>query len=401
MIFADLGANLNGKEGFIMNNFEFCCPTRVVFGKGSIAKLSELIDKNKKVLMLYGGGSIKKNGVYDQVKTALKGYNVVEFEGIEPNPTFETCMQAVEVVRKENIDFLLAVGGGSVLDGTKFIAAAANYKGEDAYDIVKKGAPVDVVLPLGSVMTLPATGSEMNFGAVVSRKSTKEKFAIHNPMLYPKFSILDPEATFSLPTKQTVNGIVDTYVHVMEQYATYDVNSPLQDSWALGLIKTLIQEAPKVLANPNDYDARANIFWCATCGLNFWMSQGVVQDWATHRIGHELTALYGLDHGQTLAIVLPRLWTNLKTHKANKLAKMAREVFGSTESDDMNAADVAIQKTEAFFNSIGMPTKLSHYKIVSQEAAQKIKERFEQRGTVLGENDRINPDIAYEIVACC
>lgn len=382
-----------------MNNFEFYCPTKAVFGKGSIAKLSELIDKDKKVLMIYGGGSIKKNGVYDQVKEALKEHNVLEFGGIEPNPTYETCMKAVEIVRNENIDFLLAVGGGSTLDGTKFISAASNYKGEDAYDIVSKGAPFEKVLPIGSVITLPATGSEMNSGAVISRKSTQEKFALHCNMLYPVFSIIDPETTFSLPVKQTINGIVDTYVHVMEQYATFDVNSPLQDSWALGLIKTLVQEAPKVLANPKDYEARANIFWCATCGLNFWLSCGLVQDWATHRIGHEITAFYGLDHGQSLAIILPRLWEERKQAKSQKLAKFAREVFGCTETDDLKASDCAIQKTEEFFNSIGMPTKLSDYNINALEAAQKVKERFEERGTLLGEDLKVTPQMVYDILS--
>ena len=276
-----------------MNNFEFYCPTKMIFGKGSIAKLGELIDTNKKVLMIYGGGSIKKNGVYDQVKNALKNHTVFEFSGIEPNPTYETCMKAVEIVKKENIDFLLAVGGGSTLDGTKFIAVASKYQGEEPYDLISQDLPFYEALPLGSVMTLPATGSEMNCASVVSRTSTQEKFAMRNPSVYPQFSIIDPETTYSLPIEQVRNGIVDTFVHVMELYATYDVNTPLQDSWALGLIKTLIQEAPKVLKNNEDYDAKANICWCATCGLNYWLAVGTIQDWSTHRIGHELTAFYG------------------------------------------------------------------------------------------------------------
>jgi len=384
-----------------MNNFEFCCPTKVVFGKGSIARLSGLIDKDKKVLMVYGGGSIKKNGVYDQVKKALEGFQLFEFGGIEPNPTFETCMKAVEVVKKENIDFLLAVGGGSVLDGTKFIAAASKYKGEDPYELASKSIQPKEALPLACVMTLPATGSEMNSGAVISRVSTQEKFAMTGTIVYPQFSIIDPQVTYSLPTKQTINGIVDTFVHVMEQYATYDVNSPLQDSWALGLVKTLIQEAPKVLANPTDYEARANIFWCATCGLNFWLSVGLVQDWSTHRIGHEITAFYGLDHGQSLAIILPRLWQNRKKDKAQKLAKLAREVFGCEEKDDLLASDCAIKKTEEFFNSIGMKTKLSDYGIDPIEAAGRVKERFEKRGTVLGEKLDVTPQVAYDVLKNC
>lgn len=384
-----------------MNNFEFYCPTQVVFGKGSIAKLSELIDKNKKVLMIYGGGSIKKNGVYEQVKEALKNHNVIEFAGIEPNPTYETCMKAVEIAKREKVDFLLAVGGGSTLDGTKFISVASKYDGEEPYDLVKKELPFNEAIPLGCVMTLPATGSEMNCGAVISRASTQEKFAMHNPNVYPKFSIIDPTTTYSLPLQQVRNGIVDTYVHVMELYATYDVNTPLQDSWALGLIKTLIQEAPKVIANNTDYEAKANICWCATCGLNFWLALGVVQDWSTHRIGHELTAFYGLAHGQSLAVVLPRLWQARKEVKSQKLAKLAREVYGCKENNDLKASDCAIAKTEEFFNSIGMKTKLADYKVNPLEAAQRIKDRFEQRRAVLGEDCKVTPQMVYDILQNC
>lgn len=391
-----------------MNNFEFYSPTRVLFGKGMIEKLPELIDKNLKVLLLYGGGSIKKNGVYDGVKNALKGYQLYEFGGIEPNPKYETCMKAVELIKKEGIDFLLSVGGGSTLDGTKFIAAAAKYEGEipegqDLYDIIVRtdGANIKDALPLGDVITLPATGSEMNSGAVISKLATNEKLAFHNEKVFPKFSIIDPQTTFSLPEKQTVNGIVDTFVHTMEQYCTYDVNTPLQDLWALGLLRTLIQEAPKVLKNPNDYDARANIFWCATCGLNYWIAQGVVQDWSTHLIGHELTAFYGIDHGQSLAIVMPRLLKNRLENKKQKLAKLAREVFCITEADDEKAALTAIDKIEEFFNSIGMKTKLTDYGIDAKDAAQKVKDRFSERGCVIGERGVINGDTAYDILSSC
>lgn len=383
-----------------MNNFEFYCPTKIIFGKGTIAKLPELIDKSNKVLITYGGGSIKRNGVYNQVKKALEGYNVIEFGGIEPNPKYETLMKAVEIVKNEGVDFLLAVGGGSTLDGTKFIAAASKYYGDkDAYDyFMVEQNPVLEAVPLADVITLPATGSEMNSGGVISRISTDEKLAFGGVPLYPKFSIIDPQVTFTLPLRQTVNGIVDTFVHVMEQYCTYDVNSPLQDDWALGILRTLIKEAPKVIANPEDYDARANIFWCATCGLNYWISLGVPQDWATHMIGHELTAFYGIDHGQSLAIVEPRLLRNQKVSKAKKLAKLAREVFCVNEPVDLKAADIAIDKIEAFFNSIGMKTKLSDYEIDSNEAAEKIRERFAQRHTVLGEKGAINSNTAYDIV---
>lgn len=384
-----------------MQDFEFYCPTKMVFGKGSIAKLNELIDKNKKVLMIYGGGSIKRNGVYDQVKEALKNHVMFEFSGIEPNPLYETCMKAVEMVKNNNIDFLLAVGGGSTLDATKFIAAAAKYEGEDPYELASKELPFEEALPIGAVMTLPATGSEMNCAAVISRKSTNEKFALRNSNVYPQFSIIDPQTTYSLPPEQVRNGIVDTFVHVMELYATYDVNTPLQDSWAIGLIKTLIQESPKVFKNNTDYDAKANICWCATCGLNYWLSVGAVQDWSTHRIGHELTAFYGLDHGQSLAIVLPRLWQERKKEKAQKLAKLAREAFGCQEQDDLKANECAIKKTEEFFNSLGMKTKLSDYGINPLEAAEKIKERFEKRGTLLGEDSKVTPQMVYNILKNC
>ncbi len=385
-----------------MNNFEYCCPTHVVFGKGSIARLSDLIDRNKKIMMIYGGGSILKNGVYNQVKQALEGFNVIEFGGIEPNPKYETCMKAAEIIKREGVEFLLSVGGGSTLDATKFISIASKYNGDDAYDaIMIREELINEAIPLGDVITLPATGSEMNNGGVISRLSTDEKLPFHNNLVYPKFSIIDPEVTFSLPTKQTINGIVDTFVHVMEQYCTYDVNTPLQDGWALTIFKTLIEEAPKVLANPTDYDARANIFWCATCGLNYWISLGAVQDWATHMIGHELTAFYGIDHGQSLAIVLPRLLKNQKVSKSKKLAKLAREVFGATEPVDLKAADIAIENIEKFFNSIGMKTKLSDYEIDAQDAAEKVRERFAKRHTALGEKLAITADTAYDILIEC
>lgn len=385
-----------------MNNFEYCCPTHVVFGKGSIAKLNDLIDKNKKVLMIYGGGSIMKNGVYNQVKQALEGYNLLEFGGIEPNPKYETCMKAVEIIKNEGVDFLLSVGGGSTLDATKFISITSKYNGNDAYDaIMIREEQINDAIPLGDVITLPATGSEMNNGGVISRLSTGEKLPFHNNLVYPQFSIIDPEVTFSLPVRQTINGIVDTFVHVMEQYSTYDVNTPLQDGWALTILKTLIDEAPKVLSNPADYDARANIFWCATCGLNYWISLGAVQDWATHMIGHELTAFYGIDHGQSLAIVLPRLLKNQKVSKSRKLAKLAREVFGINEPVDLKAADIAIERIEEFFNSIGMKTKLSDYEIDSQEAAEKIRARFEQRNVAFGEKGAVTADTAYDILTEC
>ncbi len=385
-----------------MQNFEFYGPTRVVFGKDTIKELSRLIPRDRKILMTYGGGSIKKNGVYEQVKKALEGYDLLEFGGIEPNPKYETLSKAIEIVKREGVNFLLAVGGGSVLDGTKFIALASKYDGDDAYDAIMKRCEMpDSAIELADVITLPATGSEMNNGGVISRISTSEKLAFHHPDVFPKFSIIDPSVTFTLPVKQTINGIVDTFVHTMEFNCTYDVNSPLQDIWAMGILRTLISEAPKVLANPEDYDARANLFWCATCGLNYWISCGVPQDWSTHMIGHELTAFYGIDHGQSLAIIEPRLLRNQKVAKSQKLAKIAREVFGITEPVDLKAADMAIDKIEEFYNSIGMKTRLSDYGIDAEEAAEKIRDRFRERNVAFGEKGAITADVAYEIVKAC
>lgn len=385
-----------------MQNFEFYGPTRVVFGKDTIKELSRLIPRDRKILMTYGGGSIKKNGVYDQVKKALEGYDLLEFGGIEPNPKYETLAKAVEIVKKEGVNFLLAVGGGSVLDGTKFIALASKYDGDDAYDaiMIRAEHPASAI-ELADVITLPATGSEMNNGGVISRISTSEKLAFHNPNVFPKFSVIDPTVTFSLPERQTINGVVDTFVHTMEFNCTYDVNSPLQDIWAMGILRTLISEAPKALANPKDYDARANLFWCATCGLNYWISCGVPQDWSTHMIGHELTAFYGIDHGQSLAIVQPRLLRNQKVAKSYKLAKIACEVFGINESVDLKAADIAIDKIEEFYNSIGMKTRLADYGINPEEAAEKIRDRFRERNVAFGEKGAITADVAYEIVKAC
>lgn len=384
-----------------MNNFEFQAPTKIIFGADTISRVKDEIPKDKKILMTYGGGSIRKNGIYKQVMEALSEHTVMEFGGIEPNPKFETLMKAVEIVKNEKIDFLLSVGGGSTLDGTKFIAAAAKFEG-DPRTILSKGAEIKDAVPLGDIITLPATGSEMNNGAVISKLETKEKLAFHSNFVYPKFSIIDPKTTYSLPEKQTVNGIVDTFVHTMEQYATYEVNSPLQDEWMLGLIKTLMKEAKKVLKKPDDYEARANIFWCATCGLNYWMSLGCVQDWSTHMIGHELTALYGIDHGESLAVVLTRVWKNRKRDKMDKLAKMAVEVFGANDFLPKNIlADITIKKTKKFFESLGRRTNLSDYGIDKLDAAKKISERFKERGFILGERNNITPDEVYEILMNC
>ena len=383
-----------------MTNFTYHNPVKIVFGKGMIAELKELIPSDAKVMLTYGGGSIKKNGVYDQVRLALSGHAVTEFGGIEPNPRYETCMKAAAQAKAEGVGFLLAVGGGSVLDATKFIAVAAVYGAGDPWGIMEGRKPVEAALPLGSVLTLPATGSEMNTFAVISRDSTGEKLAFGSPLVYPKFSILDPETTFWLPMKQVENGIVDTFVHVMEQYMCSAGSAPLTERMAEAILKTLVEEAPKVKQHPDDYDVRANLMWCATVGLNGSLGCGVeAQDWATHMIGHELTALYGIDHGRTLAVIMPAVHRHEITRKQKRLAQYAARVWHLTQGDEAARAAQAIEKTEAFFKSVGVPTRLSEYGIDAAEAGQKVAERLAKRGVMIGEFGDLGAKEVKEIVA--
>lgn len=362
-----------------MNNFNFYNPVKILFGKGKIAELGRNIPKNARILMTYGGGSIYKNGVYEQVKEALKNFTVVEFGGIEPNPRYETLMKAVDVVKSENIDFLLAVGGGSVLDGTKFIAAAALYEGEFAWDIVAKQIVVGKALPIGAVLTLAATGSEMNSGGVVTREATQEKFAFSSPELFPRFSVLDPTVTYSLPPRQVANGIVDAYVHVMEQYLTYPVNSPVQDRFAEGILLTLIEEGLKAVNTETpDYENRANLMWAATMALNGLIGVGVKSDWSTHMIGHELTAFHGLDHAVTLAIVLPGVLRLMKDKRREKLLQYASRVWNINQGTDEEKIETAIQHTESFFRQVGIATRLSEHNL-GQDTIDRIVDRFTQR----------------------
>lgn len=383
-----------------MNNFNFHNPTRIVFGKGTIAQLAELVPADRKVMLTYGGGSIKKNGVYEQVKKALAGRSISEFGGIEPNPLYETLMECVKQCRKDGSQFLLAVGGGSVLDGTKFIAAALRHEGEP-WDILAQRIAVKSAVPLGSVLTLPATGSESNGFAVISRKSSQEKLAFGSDACYPVFSILDPTTTFSLPTKQVRNGIVDAFTHVMEQYATYPAAAAVQDRQAEAILATLVEQGPATLARPENYDARANLVWAATQALNGLIGVGVPQDWATHMIGHEITAFYGLDHAETLAIVLPALLRHQLARKQAKLAQMGKRVFGLGGFDEAALAKGCIEKIEAFYRTVNMPTKFAHYEIAPAEAAQRIGNRFEQRGLKVGEHGDLAANQVREILLAC
>lgn len=373
-----------------MNNFTFHNPTRIYFGKGQIAKLAKAVPKDGKTLMLYGQGSIKRNGVYDQARKALAGRDVLAFGGIEANPTYETLMQAVDLARKEGVTFLLSVGGGSVLDGTKFIAVAIPYAGDPWEILTGKGRPASAI-PLGSVLTLPATGSEMNPNAVISRVSTQEKLGFASRLVYPQFSVLDPETTFSLPPRQVANGVADAFVHIIEQYLTYPAHAHVQDRMAEGLMQTLIEVGPRTLANPTDYDDRATMMWCTTMALNGLIGAGVPQDWATHRIGHELTALYGIDHARTLAVVLPSLLQQQREGKREKLLQYAARVWGVTDGAEDERIDAAIANTAEFFESLGIPSRLAAYDDIAPDTPGTVADRLEARAYLpLGEREDLH-----------
>ena len=381
-----------------MLNFELYNPTNLVFGKGQIEKLASLVPKNAKILLAYGGGSIFKNGIHKQVQNSLKGFDVVEFSGIEPNPHFETLMKAVAIIKEQKIDFILAVGGGSVIDGVKFISAAVNFDG-NPIDILQKHLLIkENAVPFGAVLTLPATGSEMNSGGVVTIESTQEKLAFGGSALFPKFSICDPTVIESLPKRQLQNGVVDAYTHVMEQYLTYPHDGYLQDRIAESILQTLIQIGPSVVENPTDYALASNFMWSCTMALNGLIQKGVPSDWATHMIGHELTALYGIDHARTLAIIGPNLYRVMFETKKGKLAQYGKRVFNLTGSDDEIATE-AINKTVEFFHTMGMKTKLSECAEDYAKTADFIVNRFEERGWKgLGEKQNITLDKVKAIV---
>ena len=379
-----------------MENFIFQNPTKLIFGKGMIARLAKEIPEGKRILMTFGGGSVRKNGVYEQVREALKGFEVIEFWGIESNPKIETLRKAIQLGKENQVDFLLAVGGGSVIDGTKLIAAGLLYEG-DAWDLVLKGSSPEA-LPLATVLTLPATGSEMNSGAVISRIETAEKYPFYSK--HPVFSILDPTVTFTLPLYQIACGIADTFVHVMEQYMTTPGQSLLMDRWAEGILHTLIEIAPKILRKQDDYDLMAEFMMCATMGLNGFIAMGVRQDWATHMIGHELTALHGLTHGATLAIVMPGLLRTLKQKKSDKLLQYGERIWGITEGTEQEKAEAAIRKTETFFQELGLPTRLGDAQI-GEETILEIEKRFNERQAEYGEDRDVTGTVARQILENC
>ncbi|MCD8548119.1 MAG: iron-containing alcohol dehydrogenase [Aeromonadaceae bacterium] len=405
-----------------MLNFEFQNPTKILFGEGQIAAIGREIPENARILITYGGGSVLRNGVLDEVKSALSGRQLFEFGGIEPNPTYETLMKGLDIIKAQSINFLLAVGGGSVIDGTKFLAAAACWELGDPWDILlHAGKGIHRALPLGTVLTLPATGSEMNCGAVISRanrqinlpagggavnagvhavitQSYNEKLFFTNPLVYPRFSVLDPSKSYTLPARQIGNGIIDSFVHVTEQYLTYVTGAKVQDRLAEGLLLTLIEEGPRALAEPENYAVRANLMWTATLALNGLIGAGVPQDWTTHMIGHELTALFGMDHAQTLAVVLPALLTLQLDEKQDKLVQYGERIWGITEGAPKARAEAAIAQTRAFFESVGVATRLSDYG-VQEENLGEVLERLNQHGfVILGEHQSITLERVRQIL---
>jgi len=382
-----------------MNNFEFKNPTKIIFGKDIIANLAKEIPANAKILMLYGGGSIKSNGIYDQAKKAISAFEVVEFGGIPANPEYAVLLEALHIIKTQKITFLLAIGGGSVIDGTKFLSAAAVYEGESPWEILTGGKPILKGMPFGAVLTLPATGSEMNSGFVLTRKETKEKLASGGPALYPQFSILDPQVVSSIPQKQIANGLADAFTHVLEQYMTYPSDSLLQDRFAESILQTLVEVAPAILKNASDYNAASNFMWSCTMALNGLIGQGVPQDWAVHMMGHELTALFGIDHARTLAIIAPSHYRyNIETKK-DKLAQYAERVWGVTEGTTEEKAKAGIDKTEDFFHSLGIKTKLSEYTSDYSGTAEIVSKRFTDRGWLgLGEHQKLAPADAAKII---
>jgi len=384
-----------------MLDFTFHNPTKIIFGKDTIRQLAGEIPKNAKVMITYGGGSAKKNGVLDEVHSALTGYDLTEFGGIEPNPEYEMLLGGVALAREKKIDFLLAVGGGSVIDATKFMSAAIPFDRDPFLLLENGGSAIARSLPVGAVATLPASGSEMNSRAIITRKATLFKRGIMNPFLYPRFAVLDPTKTYTLPARQVGNGVVDTFVHVLEQYLTYPVFGQVQDRLSEGLLYLLIEEGPKALVEPENYDVRANLMWAATLGLNGLIGAGVPQDWSAHRLGYEITVLYGLDHAQTLAALVPAMLKVRAQGKRQKLLQYAERVGRINSGNETSCMDAAIDKTRAFFERMGLPTYLAGYGVMNVDIEQ-VTNLLEAHGMVnMGEKKDVTLDMIREILRLC
>lgn len=381
-----------------MENFTYFNPTRIQFGKGQIATINDELPAGARVLLLAGQGSIRSNGVLDQARKALGTRKVVEFFGVEANPDYDTLMRAVEIFRREKLDWILAVGGGSVLDGAKFVAAAVPHVGDPWEILLTRGNQLKAAIPIGAILTLPGTGSEANGASVISRRAIKEKLAFISPHVFPRFSVLDPETTMTLPERQIANGVGDAFTHVLEQYLTYPVNAAIQDRFAESVMRVLIDEGPRSVKNPADYDARANVVWAATWALNGAIGAGVPQDWASHVIGHELTALHGIDHARTLAVVMPSLLNVQRVTKGAKLLQFGDRVWGITQGSDEERISQTIERTRGFYESLGLRTRLADYDVKPAVAAE-VAGRLRGRGELaIGENKNITPDVVERIL---
>ncbi|MEO8902133.1 MAG: iron-containing alcohol dehydrogenase [Polyangiaceae bacterium] len=381
-----------------MRDFNFQNPTRILFGRGQIENLGDHVPADARILLVAGGGSLRQNGVLEQVKAALAGRTVHEFWGVKPNPNLETLLPALEVVKNEAIDFVLAVGGGSVIDGAKFIAAAARTAVEP-WNLLAKGVRVTGALPLGVVLTMPGTGSESNGAAAISNHETGQKLVFVSPLCFPRFAVLDPELTFSLPPNQVANGVADAFVHVLEQYLTYPAGGTLADRLAEALLLTLKEQGPLALTDPKNYEVRANLMWAANLALNGLIAQGVPQDWTTHHIGHELTALFGIDHARSLAIALPAVLQARRLQKSEKLVQFGQRVFGVEGNSDEERIDRTIAKTVSFFEELGIPTRLSAYNLGQEVIAQVVAKLKASRRLRMGERLDITPDDAGQMLA--
>ncbi len=379
-----------------MNNFVYENPTKIIFGQGQIAKIAREIPAGAKVLITYGGGSCKRTGVLDEVIAALEGYDVTEFGGIEPNPDYATLMKAIEVVHTEKIDYLLAVGGGSVIDGTKFIAAGARYDGDPWEILLNRGKGIKDAMPIGVVLTLPATGSESNPRAVVSRKSMNAKISFYSTQVFPRFAVLDPTKTYTLPKQQISNGVVDAFMHVFEQYMTCPMEARLQDRFAEGILHTLIELGPVALQEPENYDVRANLMFCATMALNGLIAAGVPQDWSTHMVGHELTALYGMEHAVTLAALAPGMLTVLRDKKRAKLLQYGERIWGLTQGSEDERVDKAIAKTKEFFETMQLKTNLSDHGLTLANIPEILDSLRAHDMVRLGEDQDVTPELVRQ-----
>ncbi|MFY0543200.1 iron-containing alcohol dehydrogenase [Brevibacillus sp. H7] len=384
-----------------MNNFVYHNPTELIFGRGQISHLKEKVEQyGKNILLVYGGGSIKRFGLYDKVMSILneQSCKVTELPGVEPNPRLSTVKKGIELCRQENVDWILAVGGGSVIDAAKAVAVGVPYEG-DVWDFYTRKAVPEKALTLGTILTLAATGSEMNRGSVVTNWETKEKYGAGTT--FPAFSILDPENTFSVPRDQTVYGICDIMSHVFEQYFTHTPEIPLQTRFAESIMKTVVENAERVLANPEDYDARANILYCGTMALNGTLPMGVETDWATHSIEHAVSAVYDIPHGGGLAIIFPNWMRYVYRENAERFKRFAVEVWGvdpSGKSDDEIALE-GIAATEAFFRRIGAPSRLADYQI-GDENLELMAQKAVPFGPI-GKFKKLTSEDVAEILRMC